>query len=162
MREPAFRRIDVDGGEQHVGAIPEDLLRPVALVCVDIDDRDAFEARVCGSKACAAAAALLEVAGAPEEGRPGVVTRRPDRGGGLGTRRDEVCRALPSGRPRRPRRTCPRSEGHRVHGVQAQLGPDRRGSPAPVAGREPGVREQVARDIGLPGALQVTLGDPGG
>ena len=45
MREPAVGRIDVHAGVEHVAAVPEDLLRAVALMSVDVDDCDPLRTR---------------------------------------------------------------------------------------------------------------------
>ena len=57
VRKPAGARIDVDGADEHVTALVEDLLRAVAVVRVDVEDRDRAAETVCS--AAAATAELL-------------------------------------------------------------------------------------------------------
>ena len=50
--KPARARIDVDGADEHVPSLVEDLLRPVAVVRIDVEDRNRtsellFERRRC-------------------------------------------------------------------------------------------------------------------
>ena len=46
VREPAGRRVDVHRSVEHVGAVVEDRCGAVAVVGVDVDDRDPFVAAV--------------------------------------------------------------------------------------------------------------------
>ncbi len=108
VREPSGRRIDVDARVEDVAALPEDLLRAVALVGVDVDDRDAFDAAV--AQPLGGGRGVVEVARPAVERGPGVVTRRAHRG----VRRPPARRARGRwrgrrrGRRRTRRRTCPR------------------------------------------------------
>ena len=78
VREPAGGRIDVHAGVEHVAAVPEDLLRAVALVGVDVDDRDPFEPTV--AQPLRRGGRVVEVARPAEERRAGMVARRANRG----------------------------------------------------------------------------------
>ena len=77
VREPSGRRIDVDARVEDVAALPEDLLRAVALVGVDVDDRDPFDTAV--AQSLGGRRGVVEVARPAEERGPGVVTRRAHR-----------------------------------------------------------------------------------
>ena len=74
VREPAGGGIDMHRSVEHSRVVPEDGLRTVAVVGVDVDDRDAFEpgrAQLGGRNG-----RVVEVAATAEEGRPGVMTGR--------------------------------------------------------------------------------------
>ncbi len=161
VREPAGVGVDVHAGIEDVGAVPEDLLRAVALVGVDVDDGDPLVPG--GAQSLGRRCGVVEVAGPAEEGRAGVMSRWPHRGvGGTGAVGDEV------GGVHRgvDRAACGverplADQCHRVHGVQADLGADRRRAPfrhVPAGERRSG--EQVGHDVGLTGVLEVPFGDP--
>ena len=58
VREPSLRRIDVHGRREDVTTLPEDRLRAVSVVSVDVEERDARRIRGLGEY-CAVIAALF-------------------------------------------------------------------------------------------------------
>ena len=152
----------MDAGVDHVRPVPEDLLRAVALVGVDVDDRDPSDSAV--ADPLGRGGGVVEVARSAEERRSGVVPGRAHRRvGGRRAVDDEISR-----RDRAVHRRHCGVEGaggdqrHRVHRVEPRLGPDRRrAAVAAAAGGERRGREQVGHDLGLAGVVQMALGDPG-
>ena len=128
VRIPAGRGVDVHAGVQHVGAMPEDLLRAVALVGVDVD-RSPPAVRRRSHSALRGGSGVVEVARATEVRRAGVVPgrahRRVRRGLSashqIGRVRPTQCTAR-TGSVERARA----DQRHGVGCVQADLGADRR------------------------------------
>ena len=161
MGEPAGAGVDVHAGVEDVGPLPEDLLRAVALMGVDVDNRNPLITG--GAQPLGGGGSAVEIAGTAEERRAGVVTGWPHGGiGGSRSTGDEV--GGMGGGVHRAARRVERSlaeQRHRVHGVEPEFGANRRRPPPGemAAGERPG-GEEVRNDVRLARVDEMSFGDP--
>ena len=136
--EPAGARVDVDGRSEHVAAAEEDLLRPVAVVGVDVDHGD--RVADAGDELGGGDGRVVQVAGAAVERPRDVVARRAAAGVGerfpFGDEVDGGERDVDRGARRLPRSRA--DERHRV--VCEESGP------RPDGGGTAGSRPPVSSD----------------
>ena len=124
--EPTRARVDVERAIEDGRVVPEAGLSAVAVVGVDVHDGDG--ARAAAPEPGGGDGGIVEIATSAEKARTGMVTRGPADGvGGRRPSQDEVGgggRRIAGRLGAGPGALAHR--GHGVHGVPAQLGPDRR------------------------------------
>ena len=160
VREPAGCRIDVHGGRQNVAALPEDRLSAVAVMGVDVEQRDARGSQP--PKALGCHGGVVQVAGSAVDRARNVVARWAaagvDRASAAG---DEV-----TGRERAVdgRARCfpgaGADERHRVEAERTGTGPRRGGNERLDPSEQPGMREDVRHDPVLSRVLVESCGGP--
>ena len=128
---------------------------------VDVDDRDPRIAG--GAQPLGGGGGVVEVAGPAEERRAGVVPGWAHggigRAGAVGDQVGGMGRGV-HGAARRGERALAQQR-HRVHGVEPELGADRRRAPpGDVAAGERSGGEQVRNDLRLAGVDEMPFGDP--
>ena len=160
VREPTLPRIDVCGAVEDVASRVEDLLRAVAVVRVDVDDRDAPDAAI--AQVLRGDRGIVEIAGTAVEVGADVVTGRAHRR----VRGSRASEHEVAGRERAvDGDACGRvgarpDERHRVHGVETRERSDRGWLPAGPGRGDVRQREHVGHDDRLPGIVEVALLDP--
>ena len=148
-------RVGMDRGEQHVAAAPEDLLRAVAVMIVDVEHRHLAGAAV--AKGLGGDRGVVEEAIAAIEVAAGVMAGRPAQSEGDGIAGGDQClagqRDIGRGGDRGPGAGGDRRAG--VEGIVAELAVDGGRHDPPHAGRPPAQRQRVIcavrRHPALPG-----------